>query len=462
MEHSYGEGYVPTEADNKISLVVPFTADGALKDNTLTVTVGFKETKETPFQLKNYQADVKLQTVTFKEEQADVYLYTVDLFLQEERHAGQYPVSVQARGIDGEGNQVTLEYVIFTNVTGAGRNQQDKEHPEDPENQETPEAETGGEGKILPPEAGGDTMAPSAGSGEESVVHQPKFILEESSLDGIVLDAGSSREMQVTFRNKSSEFAACNVKVSLAAEGEESNLTFGRTSEYFEKVQPGKAITFTEELRIQTNAPQGNVPVKFSFEYEDEKGTAYMGTESLVLQIRQPARVSLSNCSIPSSVYSTDTISTDMQILNLGKAPVYNVRVSAKGAGIFALQTFYAGTLEAGQSIQGSMELYAGAKNMESINDTLAGTDEEKYGKVDGALVLAYEDVYGQTYSQEVNYKTEIQPPKILSLKPEKKEQETNQWWVSVLVLAGAGLLGILLIQTLRIRGLKKNNLNTH
>ena len=29
-------------------------------------------------------------------------------------------------------------------------------------------------------------------------------------------------------------------------------------------------------------------------------------------------------------------------------------------------------------------------------------------------------------------------------------------------VLAGAGLLGILLIQTLRIRGLKKNNLNTH
>ena len=82
--------------------------------------------------------------------------------------------------------------------------------------------------------------------------------------------------------------------------------------------------------------------------------------------------------------------------------------------------------------------------------------------KVDGALVLAYEDVYGQTYSQEVNYKTEIQPPKILSLKPEKKEQETNQWWVSVLVLAGAGLLGILLIQTLRIRGLKKNNLNTH
>ncbi len=146
--------------------------------------------------------------------------------------------------------------------------------------------------------------------------------------------------MQVTFRNKSSEFAACNVKVSLAAEGEESNLTFGRTSEYFEKVQPGKAITFTEELRIQTNAPQGNVPVKFSFEYEDEKGTAYMGTESLVLQIRQPARVSLSNCSIPSSVYSTDTISTDMQILNLGKAPVYNVRVWQRGPGFSRCRRF--------------------------------------------------------------------------------------------------------------------------
>ncbi len=91
-------------------------------------------------------------------------------------------VSVQARGIDGEGNQVTLEYVIFTNVTGAGRNQQDKEHPEDPENQETPEAETGGEGKILPPEVGGDTMAPSAGNGEESVVHQPNSSWKRAAL----------------------------------------------------------------------------------------------------------------------------------------------------------------------------------------------------------------------------------------------------------------------------------------
>ena len=55
---------------------------GAEQNPTVTEAVSYThlETKETPFQLKNYQADVKLQTVTFKEEQTDVYLYTCLLY----------------------------------------------------------------------------------------------------------------------------------------------------------------------------------------------------------------------------------------------------------------------------------------------------------------------------------------------------------------------------------------------
>ena len=196
--------------------------------------------------------------------------------------------------------------------------------------------------------------------------------------------------------------------------------------------------------------------MKITFEYEDEKGTAYTGTETYTFRIRQPAQVSLVNYSIPAKVYSTDTISSDLQILNLGKSAVYNVKVSSQGKGIFSVQTFYAGTLEAGQSLQGSLSLYAGAKNMESIHEDMTGTDEEKYGKTDGALVLEYEDIYGQTYSHSVAYETEILEPQILSLKADKKEEETNQWWVSVLVLLGLGLTGGFVVQSLRIRSLKK------
>lgn len=93
---------------------------------------------------------------------------------------------------------------------------------------------------------------------------------------------------------------------------------------------------------------------------------------------------------------------------------------------------------------------------MESIHEDMTGTDEEKYGKTDGALVLEYEDIYGQTYSHSVAYETEILEPQILSLKADKKEEETNQWWVSVLVLLGLGLTGGFVVQSLRIRSLKK------
>ena len=93
---------------------------------------------------------------------------------------------------------------------------------------------------------------------------------------------------------------------------------------------------------------------------------------------------------------------------------------------------------------------------MESIHEDMTGTDEEKYGKTDGALVLEYEDIYGQTYCDCVAYVSEIMEPQILSLKADKKEEETNQWWVPVLVLLGLGLTGGFVVQSLRIRSLKK------
>ncbi|WP_302416325.1 hypothetical protein [Blautia marasmi] len=444
MENSYADGYVPVEEGDNVKIVIPFTADGELKDNTLTVALDFAGDKEAPFQIKNYQKDINPQTVTFDGETTEVYLYTEDILLQETRVKGQYPVKAKAEGFDKNGEPVSLEYVVFVNVTGNGEIPGNEE-----ESAEGPSQETG-----MEPE-GDSGVGQSSEASEEAVMHQPKFILEQCSLDGSILDAGSSQTAELVFRNKSKEFTACNVKVTITEEGEGNNLVFGRTSDYYETVRPGGTVVWKEELQIQDNAKEGNVPVKFTFEYENEKGTAYTGTETYTLRIRQPARVSLANYRVPAKVYSTDTISSDLQILNLGKSTVYNVRVSSQGRGIFAVQTFYAGTLEAGQSLQGNLSLYAGARNMESIHEEMSGTDREKYGKTEGTLVLEYEDIYGQTYSQGVAYETEIQAPKVLSLKADKKE-ETNQWWVSVLVLLGAGLIGGFFVQSMRIRNLKK------
>lgn len=452
MKNSYAEGYAPEEKENKVKIVVPFTVDGELKNNFITVGLDFGRAKDVPFQIKNYQRDVKPRTFTFDGEDIEIYLYTVEIPLQETRKGGQYPIKVKAEAMDKNSRKVSLENVVFVSVAGNGEAADGNGEIDSGE-------EIEGTGDNLPMEGGqGAEGDGSGGQGNEveEVMHQPKFILEQCSLDGNILDAGSSREAELIFRNKSREFTACNVKLTIAEEGEGNNLVFGRTSEYYETVKPGSTITWKEELQIQDNAKEGNVPVKITFEYEDEKGTAYTGTETYTFRIRQPAQVSLVNYSIPAKVYSTDTISSDLQILNLGKSAVYNVKVSSQGKGIFSVQTFYAGTLEAGQSLQGSLSLYAGAKNMESIHEDMTGTDEEKYGKTDGALVLEYEDIYGQTYSHSVAYETEILEPQILSLKADKKEEETNQWWVSVLVLLGLGLTGGFVVQSLRIRSLKK------
>ena len=46
MKNSYAEGYVPEEKENKVKIVVPFTVDGELKNNFLTVGLDFDRAKD--------------------------------------------------------------------------------------------------------------------------------------------------------------------------------------------------------------------------------------------------------------------------------------------------------------------------------------------------------------------------------------------------------------------------------
>ena len=77
MKNSYAEGYAPEEKENKVKIVVPFTVDGELKNNFITVGLDFGRAKDVPFQIKNYQRDVKPRTFTFDGEDIEIYLYTV-------------------------------------------------------------------------------------------------------------------------------------------------------------------------------------------------------------------------------------------------------------------------------------------------------------------------------------------------------------------------------------------------
>ena len=119
MTATYSQGYAPTTTVSSATLVVPFTADGPLKNDRLTVRMEFAATGKVPFEMKKYQNDVDKKTVCFahdgkkkkkKEgaaESTEAYVYRVGFSSFPTAEPGQYPVTVKALGYTEKGEKVT-------------------------------------------------------------------------------------------------------------------------------------------------------------------------------------------------------------------------------------------------------------------------------------------------------------------------------------------------------------------
>lgn len=512
MEQSFSDGYQPEIKDGILYLVVPFTASGPLKKDCLTVDLSFAEQENTPFVFKNYQKDVKKKqyllingkmtensktteansggtgsnnsigtgsagsnnnvdsssagsnnngspnsTVSDNTNssasekassstaaplpadtgtQCEAFVYTCQIPLQETAAPGQYSLTVKAWGYTLEGEKVTLDYQIFVRIQA--------------------EAEDSGQQKGGGSVSGGSYSSGgsggySGGSGEaaEEIIRQPKMLLETCNLSGQELEAGSQEQLEVSFRNRSDTQAMYNLKVLVSADTSAIRLT--RSSFYFSKVDPGEEISLEESLGISGDTAAGAVPLSFTFEYEDKKGNAATGTESVTLSVAQPVRMELEAASLPVALYASDTVELPMTAVNLSRTGVYNVRIGLEGTGLFPVQDLFIGNMEAGTEGSGTMRIYVGTKTMESLGMDQGTTDQEKYGPVTGSITLKYEDANGETHEITKEYQTEIKKAQILTLEVEE-EEEANSWWISIFSAVIAGLFLLILFLFLRLR----------
>lgn len=472
MRTSYAQGYIPIVENDTVHLVIPFIANGKLKGDRLVT--GLSIAKNAPFIYANFQKEVKKETYLF-EERTEVYLFQCDISLEQQRKNGKYPVIVHASGYTEEGTLVQAAYRLYITITDGKGNEPVTEPPADepvteptadePVTEPTAdepvtEPPTGDEEPPLSP--GGDTgyMGGGYSSGDysggmadtEKIYHQPRLLLESNNLSGQRIEAGQVRKFETVFSNKSESDSIYNLKVTLKTA--DASLSLTTTSFYFGRVYPQETITLSAYAETAKNAETGKQAVTFLFEYENEKGTVYSATEEAFLEIYQPAQAVLEGFTIAPKVYSQETVETAVQIRNTGSAAIYRARIELEAAGLFATEAVTAGTVEAGAVFDGSMRIYVGNKNMESITQYDAQTGENAYGQTAGTLTLTYEDAYGVTYTQTQEFTTVIEKPQVIELTVEKEEEEKNGWYGAVLVMLT--LLFLLIISILGIR-LKKS-----
>ena len=469
MEQSFADGYQPEIRDGKLYLTVPFTASGALQNECLTVDLIFAEKENAPFVFKNYQKDVKLHSyllldgimtpqgtdtkgtsgndltatevpggianqdgIASPADRQDAYCYTCEVPLQENAAPGQYSVTVRAWGYTMDGERVNLDCQIFVRV---------------PEPEPVAGSKDNGSGGGAG--GGGGYSGGESGEAAEEILHQPKLLLETCSLSDVSLKAGAEEPMKVQFRNRSETQTIYNLKVTASTDTKAVQPL--RNSWYFSSIAPGEMVAIEDGVKVAMATEDTSAVLSFDFEYEDKKGTAVSGKESMPLLIGQPTEVELHNAAFPAVLYATDTQEFSIQTLNLSRVPVYNVRIQLSGTGLFPAEDVFIGNMDAGTEGNGAMQVYVGTKTMQAIGDDSGTEDVEKYGPVNGTITLQYEDASGETHTQTETFQSEIKKPKVLSLEADDT-QETNAWWISVFAAVGAGMLLVIVVLALRLR----------
>lgn len=469
MEQSFADGYQPEIRDGKLYLTVPFTARGALQNECLTVDLIFAEKENAPFVFKNYQKDVKLHSYRLQDgimtpqgtdtkgtsgndltatevpggianqdgiaspaDRQDAYCYTCEVPLQENATPGQYSVAVRAWGYTMDGERVNLDCQIFVRI---------------PEPEPVAGSKDNGSGGGAG--GGGGYSGGEGGEAAEEILHQPKLLLETCNLSDVSLKAGAEEPMKVQFRNRSETQTIYNLKVTASTDTKAVQPL--RNSWYFSSVAPGEMVAIEDGVKVAMATEDTSAVLSFDFEYEDKKGTAASGKESMPLLIDQPTEVELHNAAFPAVLYATDTQEFSIQALNLSRVPVYNVRIQLSGTGLFPAEDVFIGNMDAGTEGNGVMQVYVGTKAMQAIGDDSGTEDVEKYGPVNGTITLQYEDASGETHTQTETFQSEIKKPKVLSLEADDT-QETNAWWISIFAAVGAGMLLVIVVLALRLR----------
>ena len=319
------------------------------------------------------------------------YLIELEVALLEDRRNGRYPVTIQVSGATAAG-VFTQSFPLFVTII-------DGKSEEQPVVAET---------KPQP---------------------QPKLMITEYVVEPSPVVAGETFHASITLKNTSESQAINNLKVTVSGETTDIIPTDGMGTFYFKQVKRQKSVTLELDMQVLHAAEQRPQKLTLDMSYEGKDAQAYMATESVVVQIQQPMRVEIDAVTIPSEVYVGETLTLPINVMNMGRADIYNVRAELQVEGLLAEASVFMGNVDSGSSKQDNLYAF----------DALSQSGvEQKYGDVSGKLILTYEDEFAEVYTQEFVLETTIHAPMIVSAQGEEQAQQEEKvksdWRLAALI----------------------------
>ena len=408
MDKAYKDGYTPAVKDGNVTVVLPLTANGGIKDNTIIAAPGLGDTASSPFVFKNYQKTVNFASNPVSGGTAvSSYLVRFDLALASGRTNGVYPVTIDIQAQAADGTPIQQTFTAYVTIA---------------------------DGKD-PTATASPTEKPSS---------QPKVIVSNYSVNPSPVVAGEEFTATVTLKNTSETKLVQNMTVTVSCDSVNFSLMNDSTTFYLGKLGKGKTTEIELKYKTDLGTPAQRFNIALAIDYDNSEGTPLTSTGTVSVMVSQPLRVELEKPQIASQVNAGDTMPLSFQIMNMGRSKVYNVRCELSVPGLIPTETAFIGNMEAGTAATGNMDVFIGTKDM-----TEGYTGKDKYGATSGKVTLIYEDETGKEYTADVQISTTINPPVIeASAEPEKKET-AGQWWISI-VIGGIVIAGLAVILVVR------------
>lgn len=414
MDKAYEDGYMPRTENGFMYMVLPMLSNGAIYQNRIKVSLGLGSGASSPFVMANYEKTFELETLTPEnsQEERELFLVEFTVKLSSDRVNGVYPVSVHISAYDDAGNPIDSIYTLYVTITDGKFNQ------------------------VTPP-------APEVATAE------PVVYISHSVCQPDKVMAGEEFTLTVTLKNSLTTKSVRNMLVKIDTGNLHLNLLENTNVFQVDKIPAGGETELTFRFGSDASIPAGRYNVNFTFSYDSAKTLNLASSGSTMVEIHQPANMELVMPRFSQTVTVGETIPLSLQVMNMGRDPMYNVRCTVSGFGFAPSNTGYIGTMEAGSSATTKVELYIIALNASKGNE-----NGSQYGDTTGTVTLIYEDETGQEYQQETRFETTVNRPVAevpqTASGADAEEKAAGQWWISVLILGGvifAAGIGCMLIK---------------
>lgn len=274
------------------------------------------------------------------------------------------------------------------------------------------------------------TTAPSL------LISSYKLAVNGADVSGLM--AGDKVTLTLTIKNNSAYNTAYkNVATLALPESKALAFTLGSSdSAYASSIAPGKTADFVYQLTVREDAEVGTADIIVTTTCETGDAVAGKAVQAIMLPVSQPMDLLVGEPVVYGLASREAPVAVGLNIVNMSRAKVLNLRVLAKD-GLTMAENYFGGDLLAGGSLDA---------------DILVNC--EKGGIFDGSLVITYEDANGESYSQIVSVPMSV--PENSPQDPAQEEPESVKGGLTPWLLGtGAGLLLILLIFLLRKKSAK-------